>query len=220
MKAIAYIRVSTTDQAENGQSLEDQELRLRAYCQAQGLQLQAVVRDEGVSAGIPFRSRPGGQQVMQHILQGAGAVVVLKLDRIFRNTVDCLTMLEELDKLKVHFHCLDFGGAPLATNTAMGQFMVTMRSAFAQLEKQMIGERTRDALQNKRRKGECVGQVPFGFTRQGDSIQEHPSRAAALATMRQLHQRGSSLRCIADCINSDYPDFRLSAPTVKRLITQ
>lgn len=220
MKAIAYIRVSTADQAENGHSLNHQEDRLRAYCQAQGLDLHAVIRDEGISAGTPFRDRPGGKQVMAHLLGGTGALVVLKLDRIFRNTVDCLTMMDELNTLGIHFHCLDFGGMTLATNTAMGQFMLTMRSAFAQLEKELTRERTRDALQHKRRKGQCVGQVPFGYTRQGDDLVEHPRRQRALELMYNHMLYGCSLRQIADFHNSDFPELKVSAPTVKRLLTE
>ncbi len=217
MKAIAYIRVSTADQAETGQSLDNQEARLRAYCQAQGLDLHAVVRDEGVSAGIPFRDRPGGKQVLQHIIAGAGALVVLKLDRIFRNTVDCLTSMDEFHTLGIQFHCLDFGGMPLSTNTAMGQFMLTMRSAFAQLEKEMIRERTRDAMAGMRRKGLCVGQVPFGYRRQGDQVVEDPRRGTALQKILTHLRAGRSLRQVADFHNSDYPDMPVSPSTIKRM---
>ena len=62
MRAIGYVRVSTDDQAREGVSLDVQEARIRAYCEAKGWQLVSVVRDEGKSA--KDLKRPGLQEIL------------------------------------------------------------------------------------------------------------------------------------------------------------
>jgi DNA invertase Pin-like site-specific DNA recombinase len=89
--AISYIRVSTDDQVRGGVSLDAQEERIRAYCEASNLKLISVVREEGVSAAIPLDQRPGGRNLIRQLNESKGAnVVALKLDRLFRNAEDAL----------------------------------------------------------------------------------------------------------------------------------
>src|SRR3954467_5975425 len=90
--AVGYIRVSTDEQATSGLSLEHQEQRIRAYVEANGLTLVKLVRDESVSAGKALADRKGGKAVLDSLATGtARHVVALKLDRLFRSTVDALT---------------------------------------------------------------------------------------------------------------------------------
>src|SRR5438132_14410555 len=97
--AVAYVRVSTTEQAQHGVSLDAQEERIRAYCKMAGLDMVAVIREEGVSGSKALATRPGGQEVMSLVQSGvAHHVVALKLDRLFRDVVDALTQTRAWDK--------------------------------------------------------------------------------------------------------------------------
>ena len=58
--AVAYVRVSTQEQALEGVSLAAQEEKVRAYCTLAGLELMQVYREEGVSASKPLANRPEG----------------------------------------------------------------------------------------------------------------------------------------------------------------
>lgn len=90
IKALAYCRVSTTDQANNGVSLAAQAERVQAYCSLKGIDLVDVIIDEGVSAAKPLADRPAGSRVLAAIkAREVQAVVSVKLDRLFRNAVDC-----------------------------------------------------------------------------------------------------------------------------------
>src|SRR6185295_17181680 len=89
LKAIGYVRVSTDDQAREGVSLDVQEARIRAYCEAKGWQLVAVVREEGKSA--KDLKRPGLQEILRALPKRQrcfDVVVVVKLDRLTRSVRD------------------------------------------------------------------------------------------------------------------------------------
>jgi site-specific DNA recombinase len=157
--AVGYIRVSTDDQADSGLSLEHQESRIRAYANANGLDLVGIVRDEGVSAGKTFASRRGGAEVLA---LRARHIVALKLDRLFRNTADALTEATSWDKAGVGLHLIDVHGSTVNTKTAMGRMFFTMMAGFAELERGLISERTASAMQTKKARGEAVSGPTLG----------------------------------------------------------
>jgi site-specific DNA recombinase len=93
MKAVAYLRCSTEDQATRGVSLEAQRAKVEAYAGLYDLQLVAVVEDAGVSART--LDRPGLQKALAMLARGeAQALIVLKLDRLTRSVRDLGELLE------------------------------------------------------------------------------------------------------------------------------
>lgn len=163
-RACAYIRVSTEEQALEGVSLAAQEDRIRAYAAAQGLDLGEVYRDEGVSAGDLLETRPAGARLIAAVRAGEYAhVVALKLDRCFRHAVDCMQTIESWTKNGIAVHFVDLGGQAVDTRTAMGKFFLTIMASCAELELNTIRDRTRTALQHKRRRGDRLGTTPLGF---------------------------------------------------------
>lgn len=221
MKAIIYIRVSTDRQAEEGESLDMQEKRLRAYCEAQRLDVVEVIRDEGITAKIPLAKRPGGKRLLAQLGPVIRHVVVLKFDRIFRNTIDALVNIAEFDQHGISLHALDFGGSAIDTRSAFGKLVVTLRAGFAQMESDLGRERTRDAMRHKKSKGEFLGQLPFGYSNEHGLLVMHPLRPKVMAEMVRMHQAGKGVRAIADIISSDYGKqgpFLISHNTVNRLI--
>ena len=118
MKAIGYTRCSTNEQADSGLGLEAQAGRIRAYCTMRGSELLDVITDAGVSGGKPLASRDGGQRLLTAIRERkADAVVMLKLDRMFRNAGDCLTTVEKWEKAGVALHVVDLGGNAIDTTS-------------------------------------------------------------------------------------------------------
>ena len=91
----------------------------------------------------------------------------------------------------------------LDTASAAGRLLLNIMTAVSQWEREAIGERTRDALHHKRRNGERVGTVPFGWRLAPDGVhlEENPAEQQALSTMRELRGRGSTLRAIAAELN-------------------
>lgn len=197
MNAVGYIRVSTLDQAREGVSLAAQEERIRAYCKMSGLHLVKVVREEGVSASIPLAERPGGKKLLESIKGGAGHVVALKLDRLFRDAVDALTQTKTWDREGVTLHLVDLGGSSMNTSSATGRLFLTLLAAMAEWERNMIGERTSLALAHKKSRGEPVGRTPFGFRIVGRGLFPVPDEQAIVEEIRRQRASGLTLREIA-----------------------
>ena len=197
-KAAVYVRVSTQEQATEGVSLEAQEDRIRAYCAMRGLELVAVVREEGVSGGKPLYTRPGGEELLRIVAQGkAEHVVVLKLDRLFRDAEDALRQTRAWDKAGVALHLVDMGGQTIDTRSATGRMVLTMMAAFAELERGVIRERTATALRYKKAAGQAYGPTPYGYARRGAALVEVEAEQAVLSDIGAMRRAGLSLRSIA-----------------------
>ena len=152
--AILYARVSTSEPTLVGRSLAMQEARLRAYCDRRGLAVVDVIVDAGVSGWFALEDREGGHRLVEWVQSGAVAhIVALKLDRLFRDCADCLTVTQEWNKRNVALHLIDLGGQPLDTSSAIGRFFLTMTVAMAELERNLMAERTAQVLQHKKAQG-------------------------------------------------------------------
>lgn len=201
--ALVYLRVSTADQVENGCSLDAQEKRLAAYAASAGLEVAAIVREEGVSGTVPLAERPGGSKVAAMVSSGkVRNVVALKLDRLFRSAVDALSVTAEWDRLGVALHLADHGGQSLNTGSAMGRMMLTMFAGFAQFERDLTSERTKAALLYKRSNGQAYSPVPYGWDRDGNDLFGNQDEQDAIEQMRTWHAEGASLREIARRLNA------------------
>jgi len=190
-QAVAYVRVSTQEQAQHGVSLDAQEARIRAYCLMAGLDLVAVVREEGVSASKPLGTRPGGQELAAAVSGGkAQHIVALKMDRLFRDALDCLTQTKAWIKAGVSVHLVDMGGQTLNTGSAMGKMFLTITAAFAELERNLVSERTSAALQHKKAQG-----VRLGAPRLSDP--------RTISRAQELKASGLPLRSICGVLESE-----------------
>jgi len=221
--AVAYVRVSTEEQATEGVSLDAQEQRIRAYCAMRGIELAAVVIDAGVSAGKPLASRDGGARVLDVIRRKqAGAVVALKLDRLFRNAADCLATVEGWDRAGVSLHLVDMGGTSVNTSSAMGRFFLTVMAGAAEMERNQIRERTSMAMQHKISRGEYTGgKAPYGFDVQPDgTLTRNDVEQSVLAIARELRAAGLSLRAVAADLAKRGHTSRAGKPFVPCQITK
>jgi site-specific DNA recombinase len=206
-RAIAYIRVSTEKQEISPAS---QRQAIEAYCTLHQLNLQAIV-EESVSAGIPLRKRPKGQQLIE---PGVGNVVTLKLDRLFRNTADALVTIQGWDKAGVALHLIEMGGMSVNTKSSMGGMFLTMMAGYAEFERKLVSERTSSALQHKIAKGERTGNVRYGWqaplnvrdemgrTVKAGRVEPNPIEQANIEQIRASRRAGRTLQGIADDLNN------------------
>ena len=200
MQAIGYIRCSTHEQADSGLGLEAQNQRIRAYCTLKDLQLIDIIQDAGVSGGKPLACREGGQRLLDLIRRKrAGAVVILKLDRMFRNTGACLTVTDKWERSGVSLHVVDLGGNAIDTTSAAGRFMLVVLAGAAEMERNLTRERTRSAMAVKRANGQRVGGVPFGFdlATDGTTLIPNEREHAVIGDIRTMKASGMTLREIA-----------------------
>ena len=157
MKAIGYIRVSTEEQAKEGISLDNQASKIKAYCESQDWELVKVFSDEG-SSGKDMRRRGLEKLLLFLEADHVDVVVVYKTDRLTRKQRHLYQLLEDTFESKgIGFKSVT---EPFDTTTAMGKGFLGMLGVFAQLEGDLISERTKEALQYKKEKGELVGSSP------------------------------------------------------------
>jgi site-specific DNA recombinase len=199
-KAILYVRVSTEEQSSAGVSIENQVARLLSYCQQRGLQVVETVIDAGVSGGKYLSQRPGGRKVLEAIAtRKATHVVAAKLDRLFRNAADALWTIEGWDNEGISTHLLDVNGMGLDTSSPMGKLILTMMAGFAQLERHLIKDRTKQALAHKKASGQRYTHSVYGldFDDNGKATVNSNERTT-IQTIFQLRKAGKSLRAIAN----------------------
>lgn len=199
MKAIGYIRVSTTEQAESGLSLAHQRSKVEAYAQAMDLDMVAVIEDAGESA--KSLNRPGIQKALDMIRKGeAQALVILKLDRLTRSVKDLGTLVETFEKTGAALISVQDS---INTSTAAGRLVLNVLGSVAQWEREAIGERTSAALAVKKSRMEKTGGlVPFGFNAdEHGKLTPNVNEQEAAALMRELRSAGMSFAKIAAELN-------------------
>jgi site-specific DNA recombinase len=197
--AVGYIRVST-DIQDN--SLEMQKQRIADYCRFKGIRITKFFIDEDVSGGKPLSQRPAGAKLVEALSKGKVTnIVALKLDRVFRNTVDALTMAEQWNKEKVSFHLVDQGGQAVDTSTSVGWLIYTQLVSFAEFERKQISERTSKVLSYKKESSMVYSGPIFGFTRDGDYLKVNSEEMKVVKMIHEWRNGGDSLQHIADCLN-------------------
>lgn len=184
---IAYLRVSTGQQANSGAGLAAQRRAILAEAERRGWSAADVQFVEDAASGSNAK-RPGLERAREALTSGeADTLVVAKMDRLSRSLLDFASIMQESQRQGWALIALD---CPVDLTTPVGEAVATVIAAFAQLERKMIGERTRDGLREKRAQGVRLGR---------------PRELAESTRERIAAERadGRSLRAIADALNAD-----------------
>jgi len=157
--AAIYVRVSTEDQAKHGFSLDAQEEALKNYAAALGYEIFKVYRDEGKSAKDLKRPE------MTNLLTDAeakkfSAIFIYKLDRFSRSLKDLILTIDKLKELGIDFVSLQ---DKIETTSASGKLMFHIISAFAEFERNIIGDRTKFGMERKAKEGGFITKAPKGY---------------------------------------------------------
>lgn len=193
-RAIAYVRVSTREQADEGVSLAAQRERITAYAALYGLEIVEVVVDAGVSAAT--LDRPGLARALAALADGrADALVVAKLDRLTRSVRD----LGDLIDGPLARAALLSVGEQVDTRTAAGRLVLNVLASVAQWERETIGERTSAAMQHLSATGGYVGgEPPYGYAVGAEGrLVPVDAEQAVMREARALADAGLSLRAVA-----------------------
>ena len=196
-QAIGYIRVSTEKQANEGVSLEAQEARIVSWCKANDYELVKVYVDAGIS-GKRMDTRPELQKALIAIKRGM-ALVSYSLSRVSRSSQDLITLGNKLRKKSVDLVSLSEN---MDTTTASGRAMFGMLAVMAELERELIAERTSSALQHKKATGQkYTNQTPYGFEAIEGRLVQVQQEAEIVAEIQASRIGGNTLQFIADNLN-------------------
>ena len=222
MRAAAYIRVSTTGQAEEGHSLDAQLQDIRTYAEARGWPLVEVYRDEGLSGSLS--DRPGLSRLLKDADAGLFDVVIVhKVDRFFRDLAGFLNALRQLNDAGVGFlsvrENIDF-------TSAWGKLALVILATIAEIFLDILKEETSKGKRQRVREGLWNGSIPTGYclglcanctdpngpgycpyvgrenVGDGQNLVLHPIDSVAIAKMFEWYATGDySDADIADALN-------------------
>ncbi len=210
-RVAAYLRVSTEDQAHSGLGLASQRTKCYAMSEVKGWPKPVVYSDEGISGTKDVSKRPALRQLLEEARAGnIDAVIILSLDRLGRKTRLVLNLVEEFTACGVNLiSCKE----SLDTGTPQGQFVLTMFAAISQLERDLIAQRTSDALSERGKiNGEKGGRLPYGYKRVFEiqdekrictSIEIDEGHSTVVRRIVSMDKRGLSLREIASRLNTE-----------------
>lgn len=194
-RAAIYVRVSTSEQAEEGFSIASQLSRLRSFCEAREWEVAQEYIDGGHSGRTT--KRPAYRQMMDE-KDSWDTILVVKIDRIHRNSRNFLDMIDNLKEWEKDFASMT---ESFETSTAMGRFVANMIQSIAQLESEQIGERVTSGMVQKAREGLRPGsRAPYGYTHTDGYL--IPNKDMAIVTkMFELRKSGRNYGQIAAYLN-------------------
>ena len=168
-----------------------------------------IIVDGGESA--KSLQRPGMVRLLAMVdAREVKAVIVAKLDRLTRSVKDLCELLERFERRGV---ALISVAESLDTGSAAGRLVINIMTAVSQWEREAIGERTRDALSHKRRNGERVGNLPYGYrlAEDGLHLEADTTEQAVVARVGEL-RADHTLRQIAVRLNEQGLRTRRGSP--------
>lgn len=191
-RALIYIRVSTTKQDRDGYSVPMQKERLVSYCQAMGWVVAGVFVDPGVSGSS--LDRPGLAELIRAVDGKKGDVVlVYKLDRLSRSQRNIIYLLEDVfQPAGVAFVSMQ---ESFDTSTVYGKAMLGILSVFAQMEREVITERTMLGRSGRAEKGyfHGGGTDPIGYDYVDGQLVVNEEEAAQVRQVYELYAAGVSV---------------------------
>jgi DNA invertase Pin-like site-specific DNA recombinase len=217
MGIYGYVRVSTLQQANEGESLDTQLKQIQSYSDLKGFGIppENCITERGVSGSLEFERRPEGGRLFNQLVSG-DVLIFSKLDRAFRNTRNALNTLHELKQRGVSVHFIDLGGD--VTNDGIGSVIFTILSAFATFERERIATRIREVKQVQKAEGKFLG----GFTRFGyrvvdEKLVKDQRQQEIIMEMKDMRRRGMSLRRISAWLSYVH-DIQMTHTTVSTFV--
>jgi len=197
-RVVAYVRVSSEKQVEEGISLDAQKAQVASYAALYGLEIIETV-EEGLSAKT--LARPGLARALAMLAAGrAEGLLVAKLDRLTRSVKD----LGELIAGPFATSALLSVSEQIDTRSAAGRLVLNVLASVSQWEREAISERTAVAMQHLKEQGRYTGgHAPYGHTLTGGSLAAVHSEQETIVRARTLRARGLSFGKICKALASE-----------------
>jgi len=200
-----YTRVSTTERLDQEfTSLDNQRESAESYIQSQKTEGWVALPERYDDPGYTGANteRPALQKLMADIKGGKiNCVVVYKVDRLSRSLLDFSQLLESFDQNNVTFVSVT---QHFNTNTSMGRLTLNILLSFAQFEREIISERTRDKMAASKKKGKWVGgRPPLGYDidKVNRRLVINPKEAELVKEIFDLYLEKRSLLSVAIALN-------------------
>ena len=209
-KVAIYCRVSTTEQAEEGYSIDEQNIKIREYCEREGHEIYNLYEDRGIS-GKNITNRPGIKQLLQDATENKfDLVIVWKLNRISRKLLDILNIVELLNKHNIAFRSLTEN---FETETPSGKLQLNIMGAIGEFERETIAENVKMGLLARAKEGRWNGGVVLGYDlvelnnegkkRKNTVLKINEKEANTVRRIFELYSQGHGYKAVVNRINKE-----------------
>lgn len=209
-KVAIYCRVSTTEQAEEGYSIDEQNIKIREYCEREGHEIYNLYEDRGIS-GMNITNRPGIKQLLQDATENKfDLVIVWKLNRISRKLLDILNIVELLNKHNIAFRSLTEN---FETETPSGKLQLNIMGAIGEFERETIAENVKMGLLARAKEGRWNGGVVLGYDlvelnnegkkRKNTVLKINEKEANTVRRIFELYSQGHGYKAVVNRINKE-----------------
>ncbi|WP_342558251.1 recombinase family protein [Metasolibacillus sp. FSL K6-0083] len=206
--AAIYARVSTTEQADEGYSIDEQIRVLREYCKREGYVIFDEYVDRGIS-GKNIKGRPAIQQLLQDADEKKfDLVLVWKMNRLARNSVDLMNMVEVFNRKNIVFRSYTEN---YETETPAGKLQFQMLAAIAEYERNNIAENVKMGMLARAKEGRWNGGHVLGYDvveiegenkkRKNTGLVINEREASIIRKIFHLYTTGNGYKSIANQIN-------------------
>ena len=197
MRILSYARCSSIEQSTEGWSIEAQQAWIRSWATASDATIVEVVADVGVSGSKPLSQRAGGATIARLLeakKPGIDAVVVVRLDRLGRDAAESLSLFKKFQTGSVGLVAL---AEQIDLATPHGRALAGVSAIFSELERSLIGQRTKETLAQLRHERRPWNHPPFGWRVKEGLLVPESAEQDALGEIRRMRAGGMSYRAIA-----------------------
>ena len=205
-----YCRVSTIEQAEEGYSIDEQNVKIREYCEREGHEIYNLYEDRGIS-GKNITNRPGIKQLLEDATNNKfDLVIVWKLNRISRKLLDILNIVGLLNKHNIAFRSLT---ESFETETPSGKLQLNIMGAIGEFERETIAENVKLGLVARARDGRWCGGVVLGYDlvelpnegkkRKNTILKINEVEANTVRRIFDLYSQGYGYKAVVNRINNE-----------------
>lgn len=207
-----YCRVSTTEQAEEGYSIGEQERLLIEYCNKNQFEVFQTYADRGIS-GKDIKHRPAIQQLLQDASEKKfNLVISWKINRLSRKLSDAIKIVETLEKYGITYRSYS---EPFESDTPAGRMQFQMMALIGEFERSTIAQNVKMGMCAKARAGEwCGGIAPLGYhwvpmegtensARKKSRLEIDENEAETVRLIYELYASGKGYKAIVNKINKE-----------------
>ena len=225
-----YCRVSTTEQAEEGYSIDEQNIKIREYCEKEGHEIYNLYEDRGIS-GKNITNRPGIKQLLEDATKNKfDLLIVWKLNRVSRRLIDILNIVELLNKHNVDFRSLTEN---FETETPSGKLQLNIMGAIGEFERETIAENVKMGLLARAKEGRWNGGVVLGYDlvelpnegkkRKNTRLEINEKEANTVRRIFELYSQGHGYKAVVNRVNKEghktKRNGKFAVNTVKTILT-
>lgn len=222
-RAVAYLRVSTEEQAEAGTGLEYQRGELERFAKQNGYELAAVIEDAGVSGATTPEERPGFAKILALAEDKAfDVLLVFKFDRLARSIHGAVTAAQALKEKGIGVRSAT---EPLDTTGPQGELVFALLTGMASMEREAIARRTWEGRRKVAEHGKLPsGPAPYGYRRENGDLSIIPEEAEVVRYIYKLRRKGLGAKAIAKQLDRENMPTRSGRPwsfaTVAKILDQ